>query len=209
MIPTTFHRIWFSEPIPDRFEGYWERLRELHPGWQFRTWADPEELLPWMRNGELFESFTDYPAAYAFRADVARYEILYRFGGVYVDTDVEPLRSFDPLLADGRPFAAWCSDSELDPAVIASPADHPAIALLVEDLAQVLAWRKAGKATSPPGSTGPRYLTPRWRARADVLRLPPSAFFPYHWADREAGHARPPWPTRSFAVHHWNAGWKR
>jgi mannosyltransferase OCH1-like enzyme len=208
VIPRTFHRIWLDEAIPERFDAYWQRLQELHPGWRFVTWSSKASL-GWLQNQELFDSFPDgVKSSYAFRADVARYEILAEYGGCYVDTDVEPLRSFAHLFADPRPFIAWCSIDELDPSIIASPAEHPAIRELVDDLEQVHEWRGQGKATSPPGSTGPRYVTPRWRRREDVRRLPPVTFFPYHWSPSLIGERELPWPERSLAVHHWSAGWK-
>src|SRR5205823_736037 len=41
------------------------------------------------------------------QSDVMRLEILYRYGGVYVDCDSEPLRPLDDLLEDIECFAAW------------------------------------------------------------------------------------------------------
>jgi mannosyltransferase OCH1-like enzyme len=193
--------VFLDEPIPDEYEENWEKLKALHPTWGFESWERSEDLE--LRNRELFDSFTDFPAAYGFRADIARYELLAKFGGCYVDTDVEPLRPFDSLPED-VPFVAWCSEKELDPAVIGSPAHHPAIELLVDDLAEVHKWRKTGKKMTPPGSTGPTYITSRWRRRDDVLRLPPIVFFPYHWS----GKPYSPWPRESLAVHRWRSGWK-
>lgn len=205
MIPKTFHRVWLDEEVPPRYEEYWQELQRFHPRWRFRSWERSSELR-WLQNQELFDSFPPgEQQSYAFRSDIARYEILLRFGGVYVDTDVEPLRSFDPLIGP-LPFIAWCSDEELDPAVIASPPGHPAMRHLVDDLEAVAKWRARGRAVSPPGSTGPRYVTSRWRQRDDVRRLPPITFFPYHWrGEREEDG---PFPDRSYAVHHWMAGWK-
>lgn len=201
MIPRTLHRVWLDEPVPELYERWWERFGELHPGWELRTWASSEEL-SWMQNWDLFRAF---PArkkqTYAFRADVARYEILARHGGVYVDTDCEPLRPLDGLLAEGSPFVAWCSDEELDPSVLGSPPGHPAILAVVDALGSV-----SSSASSPPGATGPRFLTGLWRARPDVRRLPPISFFPFHWRAMEREDDLP--PERSLVRHHWAAGWK-
>ena len=44
------------------------------------------------------------------RSNIWRYEIVERFGGVYVDTDVEPLKSIDSLIAELDSFVvarAW------------------------------------------------------------------------------------------------------
>jgi len=205
-IPRTFHRVWLDEPIPEQYETYWYTLQDMHPDWDFLTWSDSKVLLSWMQNAELFSSFTQKPESYGLRSDIARYEILARYGGIYLDTDVEPVRPFDSLLGDA-PFVAWCSEVELDPSVLASPAGHPAIQFLVEELAKITP-AVGTRYLSPPGTTGPTFITTHWRARKDVRRLPPGVFFPYHWSDKEPNHARPPWPAHTIAVHRWSAGWK-
>lgn len=203
-IPQTFHRVWLDEPVPDEYEHYWKAFQEMHPDYEFVTWSAAADL-DWMENWELFQAFpAGRQQTLAFRADVARYEILLRYGGIYVDTDVEPLRPFDELTEDPRMFIAWCSDKELDPAVMGAPAGHGALRALVSNLAGI-----DPHSDSPPGTTGPTYATSALRGRADVRRLPPVAFFPYHWrdmTDRERMDGF--WPERSYAVHHWAAGWK-
>lgn len=207
MIPRVFHRIWLDEPVPEKFEEFWAKLRELHPrGWEFRTWADSGEL-GWIKNREMFDAATleaEGVSSYATRSDVLRYEILAKYGGVYLDADVEPLRAFDELMADPRPFIAWEDDWELDPAVIASPPGHPAAVALVESVASFEG--PPGNKGGPPSLTGPGFVTAQWRHRPDVRRLRPISFFPVHYKEMELLGG--PYPAESFAVHHWNAGWK-
>ena len=55
------------------------------------------------------------------RSDIIRLEVLFRFGGVYVDTDVECLRPIDPLLREGADFfAAYMRPGTVNNAVIGS-----------------------------------------------------------------------------------------
>ena len=71
--------------------------KERLPGYEFVEW-----------NEQNFD-FTAYPYAaqayqvgkYAFVSDVARLFALDQMGGIYLDTDVEVLRPFDPLLNRG------------------------------------------------------------------------------------------------------------
>src|SRR5690606_30927361 len=75
--------------------------------------------------------------AHRWRADIARLELLYRYGGVYVDCDTEPLRPIDEL----REHALFLPESANDPrfvtnAVIGAEPKHPFIGLLIEHLAQ-------------------------------------------------------------------------
>ena len=199
MIPRIMHRIWLGansgDPIPAEFEDYWQRLKALHPGWQFQTWSGVPLNL-W--NREAFYAATTH----AGRSDVLRYEVLARRGGIYLDTDVEPLRSFEPLLNDDRPFAAWEDKHMICPTVMGSPAEHPATAALVAALGP---WAKAHKGQPPNRQTGPYFLTAQWKDRTDVRLLEPEAFYPIHWSDKASLGG--PYPKESYAVHHWAAGW--
>lgn len=206
MIPKTFHRIWFStspdDVIPDEFEAFWKRLRELHPGWELRTWSDLDEVLGFARNPETLLLSENV----AWRSDVARYEILARFGGVYLDADVEPLRPFDRLVEDPLDefaFAGWeDAGRTLCPTVLGGPPGHPALEDLVRNLP---AWARSRRSRGPVLATGPSYLTRRWRRRDDVVLYAPVRFYPVHWRDRALLGG--PYPEASYAVHHWNQGW--
>lgn len=194
--PRVLHRIWLDEPVPDRFEGYWQGLQALHPDWEFVTWDD-SSVLGWLRCSAEFAQATTH----AGRSDVLRYEVLAEHGGVYVDTDVEGLRPFDDLL-DGRPFAGWEDERMICPTVMGGPAGHPALQELVSDLPR---WFRRYQGHPPNRQTGPYYLTMRWRWREDVRLLEPPAFYPVHWSEkRKLGG---PYPPESYAVHHWAAGW--
>jgi mannosyltransferase OCH1-like enzyme len=196
MIPKVFHRIFLDDPIPTRFEEYWQGLRALHPTWEFVTWDRTDELFPLTCRREF-----DAADTHAGRSDVLRYEIIAKFGGVYVDTDVEGLRPFDDLL-DGDPFAGWEDQRLICPTVMGGEAGHPALLALLDKLPEWVA-RYAG---SPPNrQTGPYFITRQWRMRRDVRLLPPVAFYPVKWDNKAALGG--PYPPESYAVHHWAAQW--
>ena len=201
-IPKVFHRIWLKQDaddvIPAEFEGYWRTLQELHPGWEFRTWDDPTDL-GWMRCKEVYDQATTH----AGRSDVLRFELMYAYGGIYVDTDVEPLRAFDPLLEDDRPFAAWENDNLLCPTVLGAPPRHPAFLAVLEMLP-----RHARKfpPRRPNLQTGPVPLTWTWQRRDDVRRLPREIFYPWGWWERDSIKTTDP-PPESYAIHHWSQRW--
>jgi mannosyltransferase OCH1-like enzyme len=197
VIPKTFHRVWLDEPVPDRFEAYWDRFRDLHPDWELRTWDDSGGL-DWLRCPSEFSS----AKTWAGKSDVLRYELLYEFGGVYVDTDVEPLRPFDELLEDDRPFIGWEDGNLLCPTVMGAPPKHPAIWKLLQELPR---WFHKYERMPPNRQTGPYFVTRFLRGRADVRQLDPAAFYPVGWWEK--ARLGGPYPNESYAVHHWAAGW--
>jgi mannosyltransferase OCH1-like enzyme len=128
-----------------------------------------------------------------------RLEALLRFGGVYVDQDVEPLRPMDPLLHLPA-FAAWEDERCVPNAVMGASPEHPAIRACLDEMLRRI-----------PGDTwkaGPGVLTDILPGRDDVLLLPPGSFYPYHYKEKErAGEdfrKSQPW---AFVAHHWWGSW--
>lgn len=95
LIPKKIHYCWFSEkPIPDK-------LQECMNTW--RRFCPDYEIIRWDEHNYDVEKSKYMKQAYAcgkwsFVSDFARLDILYQHGGIYLDTDVELLRSLDELL---------------------------------------------------------------------------------------------------------------
>lgn len=95
MIPKTIHYCWFSgDPYPDlvkRCIRSWERIM---PEYQLRIWDGNSfefDSVPFVREAMAAKK-------YAFAADYVRLYALYTEGGIYLDSDVEVFKSFDPFL---------------------------------------------------------------------------------------------------------------
>ncbi|KAJ6442400.1 magnesium transport protein CorA, transmembrane region [Purpureocillium lavendulum] len=78
--------------------------RTLHPGWQFNLWSDSSgrafmaEHYP-----EILPHYTGYGQDIQ-RANVLRYSILHRYGGVYFDLDITCLTALDETPLMELPF---------------------------------------------------------------------------------------------------------
>lgn len=204
-IPKVFHQIWVGGPCPDLYLGYSDTWRRHHPGWELRLWD--ESNMPTLRNQRLFDNAERYaPESMLgqFRSDVARYELIHQFGGVYVDMDFECLASIEPRLRGVRCFAVREGPGTVANGLMGAEAGHPFIGHLVDHLAGH-AGRRRGR--RPAQSTGPRFLTKLltdWGGDP-VQVLPQELFFPYAW--NEIDHSTktaPPWPAGTLAVHRWH-----
>src|SRR3954447_1574817 len=152
-IPRVFHRIWMGSSISARDESYGRAWLSLNPGWEMRTWR--EWNLPAMRNQALF----DRSRSHAARSDIVRFELLYRLGGVYVDTDFEPLRPIEALIAETACFVPAEDHQWLGSAILGCAPAPPFIGLLVDGIDDSI----SGDPTAPPNEqTGPKYVTERW-----------------------------------------------
>ena len=98
MIPKIIHYCWFGKgAMPELVQTCIASWHTHMPDWEYRLWTED--------NFEINEApqyvCEAYAAKkYAFVSDYVRLWALEREGGVYLDTDVEVLRSFDPLLSD-------------------------------------------------------------------------------------------------------------
>lgn len=140
MIPNTIHRIWVGGPMPAVFDRFGDLWRQFHPGWRVIDWTDSAALPP-MVNAKLVDRAAEiYPGDWKrFTADLVRLELLWHYGGVYVDTDTEPRRHVGGML-DGRECVVGRSPQAsrgvhaLTNAVIAAEPQHPYIGELIVTL---------------------------------------------------------------------------
>ncbi len=119
-IPRVFHRVWVGhEPMPEEFVRFGETWARHHPGWEMRLWT--EDNLPELRRREILEPHR-MPAE---RADILRYEVVWRYGGVYVDTDMECLRPIDELIEGLDFFTAEQKPGRIALGIFGAAPGHP------------------------------------------------------------------------------------
>ena len=175
VIPKRIFRIWLGpKKIKPLFQVWWERFHELHPGWELETVRDRDvETFPSFK-GEIKKIF-NYCSTQSERSDVLRYVVLYELGGVYIDTDVFPIKPFDDLMDDPKPFFCWQTKKCLESAVIGAPPKHPAIKAVMDAFPGHY-WDHSQD--SAHVSTGPAYMSTVIIPRNDVRKLPREAFLP-------------------------------
>jgi mannosyltransferase OCH1-like enzyme len=97
MIPKLIHQTYKTRDIPRKWLKYQRKVQALHPGWTYTLWTD-EDNLKFVANEypTFLGVFTKLPRN-IMRADVIRYLLLHRLGGLYLDLDYEMLKPFDLL----------------------------------------------------------------------------------------------------------------
>lgn len=95
MIPKIIHLCWLSrDPYPPLIVKCLESWRQKLPDYIIKLWDT--DAIDINSNIWLKQSFSI--KKYAFAADYIRFYALYNYGGIYLDADVEVLKSFDTLL---------------------------------------------------------------------------------------------------------------
>jgi hypothetical protein len=192
-IPRIVHRVWLGGELPHRFRHYGDTWRKHHPGWRQRLWND-DDLVSLVPEEAIMRCRSD-----AERSDLLRYEILRRFGGIYVDTDVECLRPFDDLIRGVVAFAGYEQPGRAGTAVLGCIPGHPAF-----EEAAAEARETVGLGAHSADATGPYFFSLIAERHSDVTLYEQATFYPFLWDEQPPRNAVFP---RSYAVHHWALSW--
>ncbi len=99
-IPRVIHYCWFGgAPLPEEAEKCIASWRRFCPGYRIQRWDESNYDI----QACLFVAEAYRAKKWAFVSDYARFDILNRYGGIYLDTDVELIRPIDDIL-DRGPF---------------------------------------------------------------------------------------------------------
>jgi inositol phosphorylceramide mannosyltransferase catalytic subunit len=214
IIPNIVHLIWLGSPLPERCVEMVDSWEKFHPEWTVKVWTDADCNDFHLTNQLAFERATNYGE----KADIWRYEILYRYGGLYVDTDFECLKPFDSLHKTCEFYAGMTLNPEcqLLNGLIGSARGHPILKACIENI-------QVGPGDNNPdrimNDTGPYHLTRMFIAYTSlsdvgkIVTFPVSVFYPFppdqrHRKEREEikqQYVRP----ESFAIHYWATSWTK
>ena len=98
MIPKIIHYCWFGRnPLPKSAQKCIASWQKYLPDYEIKEWNEDNfdvNIIPYTK--EAYEA-----KKYAFVSDYARFWILYHYGGLYFDTDVEVIKPIDDIIARG------------------------------------------------------------------------------------------------------------
>lgn len=103
MIPKVIHYCWFGHgKMPELANKCIESWKKFLPDYEIKEWNESNfdvKIIPY--TAEAYRA-----KKYAFVSDYARFWILYKFGGLYFDTDVEVIKPMDNIISQG-PFMGF------------------------------------------------------------------------------------------------------
>ena len=95
LIPKKIHYCWFGKnPIPKRNREWMDSWKRYCPDYEIIRWDENNYDIS--KNDYMYQAYK--AGKWGFVPDYARLDIIYRYGGVYLDTDVELVKNIDELL---------------------------------------------------------------------------------------------------------------
>lgn len=128
-INKTIHYCWFGgNEIPERLQKCINSWSQKMPGWKLKRWDESNFDI----NSTKWTSSAYKKKKYAFVSDFVRLKALYEEGGLYLDTDVELLKTIEPLVERWQSFTGFENGNVLTSAVICASKKHPLIKLFLD-----------------------------------------------------------------------------
>jgi mannosyltransferase OCH1-like enzyme len=93
MIPKIIHLVWVGGERPSKFDYLLSEIKRINDDYEVIEWNDSNidfELI----NKKVFDECKNLGA----KSDILRFEVLYKYGGIYLDYDFLQLKKFDELL---------------------------------------------------------------------------------------------------------------
>ncbi len=97
MIPKIIHQTWKNKKLPDQVKEWTDSWKNMNPDFVYKFYTDIDCFkFIYTNYPEYLDMYEDLQPIE--RADVFRYLILHKYGGIYADLDTECFKTMGPLL---------------------------------------------------------------------------------------------------------------
>lgn len=207
-IPKIIHQIWIGSKVPRYYDAWRASWQKHHPDFEYRLWSETDILKFGLQNEEAFVQSPN-PGT---KSDIARYEILYRLGGIYADTDFECLTRFDKLNSSTSFFAGqvFSAEPQICNALIGAIPGHKLLELVINSISEPVRGNNISEIFQ---KTGPIALTETFFSNyhdldRSTIIFPSDYFYPWpnflmRYKEKRYDYVS----DESMAIHHWEVSW--
>jgi len=193
-IPKILHQIWLGpNPMPSEFIEWRNKWQTLHPDWTYMFHTDDilKEIPMYL------QEYIDTCSHYSSKSNILRLYVVFKYGGVYCDTDFEWNQNIDVFL-DNKFIIARQHGNLYCNAFFGSVPGNPVITYQLDRLQDYIKQ-------SPPW--GPTLMTRAIENNKteDITILPTHYIYPYMWFEPYKPAESYP---KAYLVHHWKKSWK-
>lgn len=207
MIPRVIHYCWFGKAdMPAGARKCLETWQRFCPRYEIRRWDEDSFDVSACQ----FSQQAHNSKAWAFVSDYARLKIIYDHGGVYLDTDVELLRTLDDLLHH-KAFFGFQTNGQIATGLgFGAEKGNPVVAALAAGYEVIPFLSSTGTPTTTPCPARDAKAFPQFGFRLDgsyqendgVTLLPADYLCPKSFATGIVSIT-----PRSYAIHHFACSW--
>ncbi len=245
LIPEIIHHVWLGKKLPNKESILFDQWIETHPDWFHVLWVDnpinynlgskivssyqelEQELNSNKNRGQIIivdvrgielenQKAFDRGANYGEKSDILRYEILFNIGGLYVDTDFQPVKRFDIFHHTCKFYTGMSNIAphfDIFIGLIGSSPRHSFLKLCIKRIKDDSTPKK-----DTMHKTGPYFFTQciedyainPWRSSNDLVVFPAGYFYPWPFKFRHQKKLEQiiEWiQPETYGIHHWHVSW--
>ena len=205
-IPSIIHYFWIGDgEMPELVEKCINSWKEKLPGFKIKCWnAENFNIDICQYTREAFRA-----KKYAFISDYVRLYVLYHEGGIYLDTDVEVLRTLDDLL-DSPAFAGFENNHAIATCILGSQKGNPILKKLLDYYSTrsfVLPNGEYDLTPNPVPITNVLQqegiiIDGKQQKIKDIVIYPQDCICPYYRATETLNVTE-----KTYCIHYFNGGW--
>lgn len=212
MIPKIIHYCWLSnDPYPSAIQYCIDSWKKRLPDYEFVLWNF--DRFPKGKSKWVDEAFA--ARKYAFAADYIRLYALYNYGGIYLDSDVEVIKSYDNLLSLPYFLGMEGTPSGIEAATLGFEKGNKMIGNLLKRYEGRSFYKKDGQIDNEPlpyiirneidtnFKYNPIYKVSDFNYDPNVINIFPVDWFsPKSWDTKEINVTE-----NTYSVHHFEGSW--
>tara|TARA_Y100000389_G_C17438918_1_gene507349 strand:- start:1110 stop:1988 length:879 start_codon:yes stop_codon:yes gene_type:complete len=206
IVPKKIHQVWIGSKLPQKYKKWADSWKIKNPDFEYFLWDEKKILKLGLKNEKQYKS----TESFGIKSDIARYEILNRFGGVYVDTDFECIKPLDPkfLTYDFVGCQGFSYAPEIYNGIIIATKNNIILNALIDNLKEsenVVSGMDVLK------YSGAIYLSNTIRklkpSIGNLVLLPSQYFYPWPNFLKNDINIKKYFTDETFGVHHWEVSW--
>lgn len=205
MIPKILHQMWIGpKKAPVKMMDTW---RHKNPLWEYKLWTEEtlrQEFPCGLENQKQFDEMPEWNG----KCDIARYEVLRKYGGFFVDADSICLRSLEEFLLNNESFSCYESE-QYRKGLIASGylgciPQSRLMEHIIDEISELSGEKLHPRQNSAWETVGPGMLTTTIHKYKylNIIIYPSFYFIPLHYADSSEGYSG---PFKPFAEQYWGS----
>lgn len=207
MIPKKIHYVWLGNGKKSELtEKCIDSWKKYLPDYEIIEWN--EDNFDLNCNKYLKQAYEN--KKYAFASDYIRLYVLYEYGGIYMDTDVEVIRNLDCFL-DNKAFSGFENNNYIPTGIIACERKNRWIKYLLDDYNNISFIKENGtfdlttNTVRITNTTKENYnlkLESSYQNLGDVVFYPYDYFCPKDWETGIINITK-----NTYTIHHFNGSW--
>lgn len=205
MIPKIIHYCWFGgnekSPLIKRCIESW---KIFCPDYEIKEWNESNFDV----NCNAYVKKAYEMKKWAFVADYARFYVLYQYGGVYLDTDVQLVKNIDELRLKGK-FAGFGNDEIVSTGLILATEKNDWLCKKVMDtyIEEEFVWDDPSKILAIGRRVTRILIDSGLKPNGQMQMVQDYTIYPKYYFNPTDGDIRGKVDERAYSIHHYAATW--